>query len=161
MKISPVYNNYISHSNKSLNQNKTQSNSQNKNQSFEGLWGETSFRTDFDPVLFSPKIETIYYYYPFEGEKQEDIDKIIEENSSAKIVDGSKYVVNECKQGYTLPFTEADYKKYMKATMNDDLTYKLRTINRHVCKLYLNHEFGTPQQSAINPAFKKLKNINY
>ncbi len=129
--------------------------------SFSGLWGKTSFRTDYDPVLSVPKIETTYYYYPFNDEKQEDIDKITQSNSSAKIVDNSKYIVKECRQCYTLPFTEAEYNEYSTANLSRNVKGKMRNIHYNVKDKYINLDVHENQKSAANPKISRILDVQY
>ena len=51
-------------------------------QSFQGLWGKTSRSSDFDQVLGIPKVEEVCYYYPFNDETPEQIQSVIDKNTS-------------------------------------------------------------------------------
>jgi len=145
MKITPVSINYnYGKTNKNINKNK------NLSPSFDGLWGKTTFRADFEPVMSIPKIETIYYYYPFLNETEDEVRKIVDENSDAKIVDGSKYIVRECKQGYTMPFTEEQYKEYMQVGERTEITGLMRTIHKNVIDKYTTNDYAENQKSAAS-----------
>jgi len=123
--------------------------------SFNGLWGKTTFRADFDPVMAIPKIETIYYYYPFKNEKEEDVQKIIDNNSDARIIDDSKYIVKECKLGYTLPFTEDEYKKYSQVGERTEITGLMREIHKNAIDKYTTNDFAEDQKSAASKMVEK------
>ncbi len=129
--------------------------------SFGGLWGKTSFITDYDPVLSVPKIEITYYYYPFDDEKQEDIDLITKTNSSAEIVDNSKYIVKDCRQCYTLPFKESDYNEYIKANLSRNVKGKMRKIHYNVKDKYTNLDVYENQKSAANPNISRILDVQY
>ncbi len=136
MKITPVNYSY----------NKSQSKAQN----FKGLWGKTSRNTDYDAALGVPKVEDVYYYYPFSGEKKEEIEEVKNKYTSAYVENNSKYRVKDCRVCTYLPFTKADYDGYSSLTDGSKLTKDDKSIHSYVQDKYVNNEYGNNQTPAVN-----------
>ncbi len=142
MKIAPV--NYSFYTNKNQ-----------KLQSFEGLWGKTSRNTDYDEAMGIPIIQEVCYYYPYLDENPEQIQKQIEKNTGAYVVEengNSRYKTKECKLATILPFTEAQFLNYFGFTISDELTQNIKRIHALLGDKYVNNIYGKEQQSAINEA---------
>lgn len=143
MKISPV-NNYR--------------NIQKNHQSFNGLWGKTSINTDYDESLGIPKIEHIFYYYPFKNESQASVDEIVRANTYANIEKDaggiSKYVINECKVCATLPFDDKSFQQYKNADDNVVLSDILMRINRIASKMYCDNSINQSEAQNMSVAKK-------
>lgn len=150
MQITPV--NYYSYSNK-----------QQKIQNFEGLWGKTTRKTDYDEAMGIPKIQEVYYYYPYMDESSEQIQKQIDNNTNAYIDEqngNSRYQIKECKVCTTLPFKEAHFRNYSEMTKADRLTPNIKRVHYSVRDKYINNVYGNEQKSAINDVVtQKLLNL--
>ena len=94
-----------------------------KQQSFNGLWGKTiSHNPDYDPVLATTVQKEIAYYYPFLDETQMEINKVIEENSSSRVIKGRQVLDRECVECEPLSTTREKYNQYMKLQNLEDFT---------------------------------------
>ncbi len=133
MKISPI-NNY------------------NIKQNFQGLWGRTQKNNDFDQGMCILKNETTYYYFPFLGEKKEDLDRMVQEGNHSRLDKvNNRYERQIFKLCATLPFTEAEYKAYSEAQQYNGFSdEKTRTIHRHVFDKFINKDLNN-QTEAKNP----------
>lgn len=144
--------------NYSLNYNKPT----HKAQNFEGLWGKTSKNTDFDAVLGIPKVEETSYYYPFSDETQDEINKVVKENTSADIdeTDGAmKYKINDCRVCTTLPFKKVNFENYTAMNEKSKLYSNTKVIHYSVKDKYLNNGYGSEQISASNENVAKKLDI--
>lgn len=127
---------------------------QNNTQAFKGLWGKTSMINDIEPAMCIFKNQTTYYYYPFLDETDEEINKVVKENSSAYIDEKSRrYKVNECRVCVTLPCTKSAYEEYTKADASTKLTEYLKDIHMGVNNKYINNALNH-QISAVNDKIK-------
>ena len=88
------------------------------NTNFKGLWGTPEKRSGGNEFCFFD--QTILHYYPFKNESEEEIDKIVKENSE-------EFVIKRFEAGDTtgesyryvqvhekLPFTRQEYRAYYK-----------------------------------------------
>ena len=148
MKITPV--NYIQYNN-------------HNTQNFSGLWGKTSRTSDFEQALGIPKIHECCYYYPFSDEKNEQIDKVVQDNKNAFIDQengNSKYKIKECKVCTTLPFTEKQYTEYLDMDNKSLINSLTKKIHSFVSDKYTTNEFGLSQKPAENDIISKRLNRN-
>ncbi len=126
------------------------------NQSFNGLWGKTSIKTDLDAVMNIPIHEYSYYYYPFLDESAASIKKVKDETENAAIVieNGKpKYRINDFKLCVPLPFTEKRYKDYMShnstGTISPEKMEIFAKMQRHIKDKYSTKDYDM-QVSALN-----------
>ena len=133
----------------------------NKNNSFKGLWGETSVMKDKDPALCIMSEQQTYYYYPFFDETQDEIDLAVEQNTNAYIDDYAPepiYVLKECKVCTRLPFTKAAFSNYIRTKNTENIEPEYRKIHTNVVGKYLNNNLGA-QISAQNTAIADNFNL--
>ena len=90
----------------------------NRQVSFDGVWGKTTKSVDYDEVIATTKVTQEAYYFPFINETQMDIDKAVEDNTSSQIVKGDdgkrQLLVRNCKVCAPLPITSTQYNSYHK-----------------------------------------------
>lgn len=137
MKVSAIHNNYNFQNSKSLN--------------FNGLWGNTKRLIDRDPVMGVKTDYQTYFYYPYMDETQEDINKVVSDNTAAYIDDStnvSTYVVKECKVCTTLPFKKVHFDNYQAANSATRMTPNLKRVHFSVQDKYINNI--DEQKSAVN-----------
>ncbi len=132
-------------------------NNYQKNVSSKGLWGRTSCTSpDIDRVLNVPKIEYTYYYYPFKDDTREEVQKNHDETEIAKVVytgDNARYEIHDFKEGYTFPFTKAEYEAYLKVGSLKPIPYKeiekLNVIRYNLKEKFTDKQYGTNQDNFI------------
>lgn len=139
------------------------------NTNFKGLWGKTSDTPpDYDPVLYIPKVEYSYYYYPFAKETPEEI-KQQREMVQKAFIDNSEtipqYMVHDFKQCITLPFDKNQYEEYKKISdvnnLSEDNLQQLYSIHNYVCDKYLTSGQDSEQVSAANEKLaQKFNELN-
>lgn len=124
-----------------------------KPQNFKGVWSRTSKTTDIEPALNIPMVKHFFYYHPFKDETEDQILKVLKDNSDARLVydDGDKYVVKECKKAVTAPYTRDEYEAYRSLTPNSKLQGKMREIHRDMQEKYATSGFYGSQLPATNP----------
>lgn len=130
-----------------------------RNQSFQGLWGETTRVLDKDTVLGVRTDYETYYYYPFADEFPDEIQEVVDNNTDAYFDEksGCKYVVKECKVCMTLPFKEVHFNNYQKADSSTRMTQNLKRVHYSVKDKYINNK--GEQESAVNPAMSSKLNL--
>ena len=122
----------------------------NISMNFQGLWRESTQKTDFDRVMQIKKIENTYYYHPFSDESKDEISQVVSKNSYADIVEQNGqpvYIIDECKVCSKLPVDSQSYENYMKAQR---LSQRAKNIHRIVQNKYINPELHY-QKPAVNP----------
>lgn len=135
--------------------------SQAYNNSFTGLWGKTTSYTDKDEALGIMKRKETKLYYPFANETQEEIDKVANDNTSAVLDSPSRcYLINECKIGTRLPFTEKEFLMYKGLDEKSTITEKVRSIHLEVRNKYVDSVIDK-QESAQNDNIQKRLNYYY
>ncbi len=160
MKISPISNfNYT-------NRNKV---------SFNGVFAKTIRSCpDYDPVIATTIHTQTATYYPFYGETQEEIDKVVAQNSSSEIIRNAEgkrqLLVRKCIVARKMETEESYYNEYSKikkvenvTDMPDELIYTHAFVkDKYLDSGFLNSD-GT-QKPAVNKivydAFAK-QNIEY
>lgn len=128
---------------------------------FKGLWGKTSLRTDFDAVMNIPIREYSYYYYPFNDEAKESIDKQMAETENAKIEvenGNPKYNINDFKLCMRLPFTEQIYQDYSKISNLQRLSEKKLNAYKKMHD-YIKTKFLTKEYNNQIPAANKIFDV--
>lgn len=113
---------------------------------FTGLWGKTEKEEYSDGGLMYLDYITNYSYHPFKDESQCDIDYVLKDNNHEEHSDLNvpanvyiSYYKYNCKEASKLPFTEAEYKTFMKNP--DALDEEQRKIIHEATKdLYLDRE---------------------
>lgn len=126
----------------------------NISMNFQGLWRESTQKTDFDKVMQIKRVEDTYYYHPFADEPQDEISQVVDKHSYADIVekDGqSVYIIKECKVCSRLPVDSQSYENYMNTQR---LSQRAKNIHRIVQNKFINPELHY-QKSAVNPEIAK------
>ncbi|MCD7879338.1 MAG: hypothetical protein LUG16_05330 [Candidatus Gastranaerophilales bacterium] len=126
---------------------------------FNGLWGRTKTATDIDEGLGGTRVRQISYYYPYYDESEENIEKVVENNSYAKIEPigkSARYVTKECRICRKLPIPEEVYNIYKNYKSTDEMPKVFNEINNEIKDLFINNEPGE-QKSALN--FEVAKRI--
>lgn len=134
----------------------------NSIRNFNGLWGKTSRRTDFDRSLGVPKVEDTYYYYPFSDETQDEIKQVLKQNNDALINDDdgfTKYITKYCKLCTTLPLKKVNYENYINMKPSNKLTTMMRRVHYCVKDKYRTNEYGLDQVPAISEVVANKINV--
>ena len=135
--------------------------SQAYNNSFKGLWGKTTSYTDRDEAMGIMKRRETKLYYPFANETQVEIDNIANQNTSAVLDSPSRcYLINECKIGTRLPFTEEEFLMYKGHDGKSYLSEKIKSIHSEARTKYINSAIDK-QESAQNDNIQKRLNCYY
>ena len=124
-----------------------------KPQSFKGVWGKSSQVSDIEPAMNIPLIKKYYYYYPFKDESEDQINKVLQENSDAKIIHDpdDKYVIKEARRTLRTSYTEDEYNKYKALTSTSNMDARMRSIHGAVQHMFSTSGFDdTPQKPAAN-----------
>lgn len=143
----------------------------NKSVNFNGLWGKTISKPDYDEVIAMPTLTQDAYYYPFVDESQLQIDQAVEENTSSQVVNDSygdrQFLIRNCKVCAPLPISSYQYNAYVDFQPSQQLENKLKTVHVFLRDKFINSGFDSESQyqnSAINPsvvdAINKELNIN-
>lgn len=125
------------------------------NKNFQGLWSKTSHSCNFDSGLGVFVVKDTFYYHPFSDETQDEINKVVDDNSFADVVcingeENPKYVIKECKICKKLPFNKSDFEMYSQAKFNTPFTSLMKKIHKEVQTKFINKNFGEEQISAVN-----------
>lgn len=133
---------------------------QNNTPAFKGLWRRTSLINDKEPAMCVFKNQETYYYHPFADETEEDIKKVVAQNSRAYIdKEKRQYIVKECKVCSTLSITKSDFEEYKKASYYSPITEKLKAIHMTVRDLFINNNLNG-QTPAVNEEYRRNLNEN-
>lgn len=127
---------------------------------FNGLWGKTSvIKIGRDEVLGVPIEGEEKYYFPFQDEKPEDVEKIIKDRQRAEILNKNGvtvYELDDCRLGLELPFSKEDFEKYYHLVTPVRNKF-FETIHKLVKNKYTIEDAGSIQSvySAYNPVMDR------
>lgn len=139
--------------------NYSNTNKISKTQNFEGLWGKTSRTSDIEASLGIPKVEEVYYYYPYSDETQAEIQHVVDENTEAYIDESDsvpKYKVKECRVCTTLPFNELSYLNYATLSPKAKISSKIKLVHSYAKDKFVTNEYGLNQEAAVNEEVSRM-----
>ena len=142
--------------------------SNNKLVNFNGLWGKTISKPDFDEVIAMPTLTQDAYYYPFVDETQMQIDEAVEQNTSSQVVldaEGKRqFLIRNCKVCAPLPINSTQYNDYNKFKASQELKNRLKSVHVFLKDKFINSGFDSSSQvqyTAVNPAVVEVLNKEF
>lgn len=141
----------------------------NRQQSFNGVWAKTiKACPDYDNVIATTIITQTASYFPFADETQEQIDEVVNKNSSSQIIkddDGRRQLlVRNCVVAPKMKVNKSHYDEYVKLRDIENISDELTYTHAFVKDKYLDSGFDDAdgiQRPAINrdvyDAFERQK----
>ncbi|MBQ8887436.1 MAG: hypothetical protein IJY61_07030 [Candidatus Gastranaerophilales bacterium] len=140
----------------------------NRQVSFNGLWGKTIRSVDYDQTIGTTKVTQDAYYFPFIDETQMDIDSAVEENTSSQIIKGTdgkrQLLVRNCMVCAPLPISNKQYEAYHMIKPSVPLSDKEKFVHVVLRDKYKNSGFDNDaqiQHSAVSSVVLETLNKEF